>query len=128
MTSGAGKLRQQDGSSRIYDAIDRMRDPHALSVLTVDGGATRAASKYLNVLTLLGEPADRILHAIDEAIVAVRIPHDAIAGVKPEIPPSFDGRASEIAGGECEGFVETERELARLSLRKLRIVRIDDTG
>ena len=77
---------------------------------------------------VLAAPADRILHPVDEAVVAVGVAHDAVAGVKPEIPPGFDRLVGhpEIARRKRERLGRAKQQLSGLTVRENRVIRIDN--
>src|SRR5262249_48361704 len=72
---------------RYHDLVLGEFGAHRKGRRRLDLGMTQQHLLDLERRDVLAAPANRILQAIDETVVAVRLPDDAIAGVEPEIAP-----------------------------------------
>ena len=77
---------------------------------------------------VLAAPANGVLHAVEKAKASVRLTHDAVAGMEPEVAPSLDRlvRHREIARRDREGLDRPHQQFPRFAVRQRIVLGVDD--
>ena len=122
-----GTVMQNDGAHHlIFGQVRGDREDHHL------GNAGMGGQNLLDLVggDVLAPSPDRVLHAVEEAVIAVPGADQPVTGMQPQIAPGLDRlfRHPEIAERHGERFIGTDHQLSGLAIGQRVVGLVHDYG